>query len=57
MSSRTATLLSTLRLERKSPENQVWNEENIFECDYQDNMVRLEHYKEQTINILKKSLS
>ncbi|RHR51883.1 polysaccharide pyruvyl transferase family protein [Clostridium sp. AF18-27] len=53
MSSRTETLLSLLDLERKKPENQVWDETNIFEADYAGSIKILENLKQKTLGIIK----
>lgn len=55
MSSRTNTLLLTLQLERKNSANQIWDEEHIFESNYQDSIKVLERERQRTLKIFKDS--
>lgn len=57
MSSRTNTLLRLLDLEHKRAENQVWDDEHIFECNYASGWENLERARRQTQSFLERSFA
>ena len=57
MSSRTNTLLALLDLEHKRPENQIWDEEHIFGCDYTTGWENLKQARQNTRAFLERSFN
>lgn len=55
MFSRIDTLLKLLALDEKRPENQLWDEEHLFACNYEQGRANLQKARESTLSFLKRS--